>query len=405
MNQPLRLFEAYGIELEYMIVDKTTMKILPITDRILQRMSGNLSGDYENGRITWSNELVLHVIVLKTTGPDRELSDLAVEFQKNIRQINGLLADENAMLLGTGMHPSMSPKEKRLWPHDNNEIYEIYDKIFDCRGHGWSNLQSMHINLPFADDDEFRRLHTAIRFLLPILPGLTASSPVTESKTTGYLDSRLLEYQQNQKRVPSITGLVIPEPVKSKAEYHDVIFKKVWNDIAPHDPDEMLREEWLNSRGAIARFDRDAIEIRILDTQECPAMDIAIAALVTVVLKKLVAGKIISFDSQISQTTENLKAIFDGTVKDAENSTILDFNYLRAWNLPAKPTNNSDLWKKIWVDLELKNELPTHQTQLIEELFRKGSLATRILNRLQFDPLTDVYQDLARSLQDGTVFS
>ena len=33
----------------------------------------------------------------------------------------------------------------------------------------------------------------------------------------------------------------------------------------------------MNSRGAIARFDRNAIEIRVIDVQECPKADLAIA--------------------------------------------------------------------------------------------------------------------------------
>jgi len=39
----------------------------------------------------------------------------------------------------------------------------------------------------------------------------------------------------------------------------------------------VLQNEWLNSRGAIARFERDTIEIRVLDSQETPAAELAIA--------------------------------------------------------------------------------------------------------------------------------
>ena len=57
-------------------------------------------------------------------------------------------------------------------------------------------------------------------------------------------------------------------------------------DIAPYDPAGVLQHEFLNSRGAIARFDRSAIEIRVLDVQECPQADTAIAALMAAVLEK-----------------------------------------------------------------------------------------------------------------------
>ena len=49
------------------------------------------------------------------------------------------------------------------------------------------------------------------------------------------------------------------------------------------------RDEWLNARGAIARFGRGTIEIRVLDVQECPQADLAICAAVVEVLQALVA--------------------------------------------------------------------------------------------------------------------
>src|SRR5690606_25183589 len=114
--------------------------------------------------------------------------------------------------LPTAMHPLMLPDlETKLWPHDAATIYATFDRIFGCKGHGWSNLQSVHINLPFRDQDEFGRLHAAIRLVLPLLPGLAASSPVQEGRLSGFLDTRLEHYRQNQKRLPSITGQVIPE--------------------------------------------------------------------------------------------------------------------------------------------------------------------------------------------------
>ena len=80
------------------------------------------------------------------------------------------------MLLPGGAHPWMDPgREMVLWPHDAHEIYDLYNTIFDCRGHGWANLQSAHLNLPFAGDAEFASLHAAIRILLPLMPALTAS--------------------------------------------------------------------------------------------------------------------------------------------------------------------------------------------------------------------------------------
>jgi gamma-glutamyl:cysteine ligase YbdK (ATP-grasp superfamily) len=104
-------------------------------------------------------------------------------------------------------------RETKLWPHQNNEIYQAFDRIFDCRGHGWSNLQSCHINFPFETEEEFGRLHAAIRLVLPLLPALAASSPYKEGVRGEDLDTRLATYRTNCARVPLVTGNVIPEQV------------------------------------------------------------------------------------------------------------------------------------------------------------------------------------------------
>jgi glutamate---cysteine ligase / carboxylate-amine ligase len=152
------------------------------------------------------------------------------------------------------MHPWMDPRrETRLWPHGNRAIYKTFDRLFDCRGHGWSNLQSTHLNLPFRGDEEFRRLHTAIRLLLPLLPALAASSPFVEGRAAPMLDMRLEVYRHNCARVPSIAGRIVPEWVPTPACYEERILARIQRDLEPLDPERRLHAEWVNARGAIAR--------------------------------------------------------------------------------------------------------------------------------------------------------
>jgi carboxylate-amine ligase len=229
MSSSLGLFEAYGIELEYMIVDRSTLRVLPICDQVIKTLSGKIKNEISMGEINISNELVLHVIEFKSNGPKKDLVKLASDFQSQINSVNQLLATNwNAQLLPTAMHPLMSPqKETRLWPHGQNTIYETYNRIFDCRGHGWSNLQSVHINLPFANDEQFGRLHAAIRIVLALLPGLASSSPIVEGKITGKLDNRLVFYSQNQRKIASIIGDIIPEKSFSKETYESIVFAPI----------------------------------------------------------------------------------------------------------------------------------------------------------------------------------
>ena len=101
------------------------------------------------------------------------------------------------------MHPWMRPAaETRLWPHGQTEIYAGFRPHFRLSTrHGWANLQSMHINLPFASDVEFARLHAAFGWLLPILPALAASSPIVDGAVR-LADNRMEVYRSNASAIP-----------------------------------------------------------------------------------------------------------------------------------------------------------------------------------------------------------
>ena len=79
MVQPprLHLFQGYGIELEYMLVDCDTLEVKPITDELIKHELGQIGSDFENEMVTWSNELVLHVVEIKSTRPEANLNELA----------------------------------------------------------------------------------------------------------------------------------------------------------------------------------------------------------------------------------------------------------------------------------------------------------------------------------------
>ncbi len=76
----LPLFAGVGVELEYMIVDAETLNVRPICDELIRAITGNYQSDVERGKFCWSNELVSHVVELKTNGPATSLSGLAAGF-------------------------------------------------------------------------------------------------------------------------------------------------------------------------------------------------------------------------------------------------------------------------------------------------------------------------------------
>lgn len=383
MSAPvLHLFEAVGIELEYMIVDAESLDVRPVADEVLARAAGQPAREVERGDVAWSNELVLHVLELKTNGPARDLDGWADRFVCGVREANLLLAEQNCRLLPSAMHPWMDPaRDARLWPHEQNEIYSAYDRIFGTGGHGWVNLQSTHINLPFCGDDEFVRLHAAIRVVLPLLPALAASSPFVGGRRSGLVDNRLEYYRHNQKRIPSITGGVIPEPVGSQQEYHERVLATIYRDITPFDPDHLLRHEWLNSRGAIARFERGAIEIRLLDIQECPRADVALVAAVTKTVQALAEQRWRPIDALQRIPSETLRELLVEAIGQGTSARVDQPAVLAALGLAGKQSATmGEIWHYLATTL-VDSERARRQRwdEVYACIQKEGNLAERLL--------------------------
>lgn len=407
----LSLFQAFGVELEYMIVDAKRLNVRTIADRLLVDRDGDPVPDLEFGPIAWSNELVNHVVELKTNGPATTLDGLDELFQQNVVAANKRLAPLGARLMPTAMHPWMNPnREKQLWLGESAEIYQTFDQIFDCSGHGWSNLQSTHVNLPFSGDDEFGRLHAAIRVLLPILPGLAASSPIHDGAKSEYADARLHYYLHHCDAIPSLVGACVPEAVFSEEAYQQSILQKIYADIAPHDPEEILQEEFINARGAIARFSRGSIEIRLLDVQECARADLAVVGLVVEVLRRLVGEDWSSYASQQQLETEALQSILLDHVKCGEAAKISNTAYLQVLlGGPAEPMTSAQLWSRLYANvLKSSHSLSAHTQSAIEQLLRLGTLSKRIVNACADDyspaKLKSVYSTLCDCLAENRFF-
>ncbi len=410
MSQPLHIFGGSGVELEYMIVDADSLDVKPLADEVLKAVTGAYQEEYNKPGVCWSNELPLHVIELKTGQPTAALAAFINYFQHDVDRINTILQDFKARLMPGGTHPWMDPfRETRLWPHNHSAIYQAYNNIFDCRGHGWSNLQSAHLNLPFAGDEEFGRLHAAIRVLLPILPALAASTPIVDGRRQDFLDYRMAVYRTNSQQIPSITGQVIPEPVFTKADYDAQILRPMFRAIQPHDPKQVLQHEWLNARGAIARFDRSTIEIRILDMQECPLADLAIATLIIHTLQALVDGLWTDPAQLYHWQTVPLAALLVKTIKDAENTIIDNDDYLTIFGLPQGPETAGELWGHILQAVNSRYPLPEIFLAPLQIITQQGTLASRISRELDHNParpdLQQLYSRLCQCLAQGMMFT
>lgn len=405
--RPHRLFEVFGVEIEYMVVDCATLEVCPCVDRALDTLAA-LSPQAAplTGPIEWSNELVAHVIEAKCARPVPSIAGLHAPWTRAVAAVNDALAPHGACLLPSAAHPWMNPRtDARLWSHEGAEIYAEYNRIFGCVTHGWTNLQSVHLNLPFRGDAEFGRLHAAIRIALPLIPALAAASPYLDGRFTGWMDARMEAYRVNSLKIPAMTGELIPEPLFTEADYRAGILEPIYAQTAPHDPQGILRDEWANARGAIARFDRSAIEIRVTDSQECVRADLAVAQTVATLVRLLVEERFAGYAAQCRWETQRLRSLFFDAARHAERAEVADPDYAALFGVAA-PCDFSALWSRLLALPEFRDSpfAPFHRHYRAQ-----GPLARRLFARAGAHPtretLRDNLQRLRCCLAEDTFFS
>src|SRR6185312_6356213 len=175
----------------------------------------------------------------------------------------------------------------------------------------------------------------------------------------------------------------------------------------PCDPTGILRHEWLNSRGAIPRFERGAIEIRLLDVQECPQADAAIAAAVVAVLRALYEERFTPLAQQQAIATESLHRMLLATTREADDALVDDASYLRALGIDAARCHAGDAWRAL-LDACARGDDAAWWRPVVADILAEGPLARRILRAVGGDisrgRLAAVYEALCECLAAGRMF-
>jgi gamma-glutamyl:cysteine ligase YbdK (ATP-grasp superfamily) len=263
-----------GTEHEYSVNDGE-LRPMPIVDELIREITGSVQNDASFDGVEIGKELQKHVMEFRTPEPMDSLPATESILIKGLRGFAERFGGAYR-LLGLGMHPLMRPDQTSVWDHEEREIYEAYDRLFDLRQHGWVNIQALQINIPYRNEKELVALFNRIRALIPYLVALTAASPVVEGRLTRHMDNRLRYYRENQRQMPLICNGVIPERLDSLQDYVG-IQEEIYGWLRDRDA-EVLCAEWVNSRGVIVRFNRRCLELKALDEQECLRSDIAVTA-------------------------------------------------------------------------------------------------------------------------------
>ncbi|MEM2105662.1 MAG: glutamate-cysteine ligase family protein [Candidatus Bathyarchaeia archaeon] len=384
--------EVLGPEHEYAVVDEA-LKAQPIVDKIIKDFKGRIVNFVEQSNFTFGKEMQMHVLELKPNQP----FELPIEFEETMQNavltLTEFLKRKYKMhLLGTGMHPTLRLDETRVWPHRHKKIYHFYGKVFNLKQHGWLNIQSFQLNLPYANEEDAIKIHNALAEICAYLPAVSASSPIYEGKLGEYVDNRLHFYVLNQKEVPSVIGDVIPEYIASFKQYKTEIIGRYSKDLIKAGVNDCLPyKDWVNSRGAIFRFDRKAVEIRVMDEQECVKSDVALSCFVRAALRGIIK------ENKALVPRETLISDFNSIVKNGLNARVTHPFGQRACQVCKH------LLKIAW---ENASEEERKYLSLVEKRIERGSLSEvirdHVLRKAQKtsfnEAIISVYSKLIKSL-------
>lgn len=364
-----------GTEHEYSIND-AHYTALPVSDQILKSICGSFESEILFGETKLGKELQKTVLEFLPRVPASGPAALEAMLMQGIRKFYHIFPHQYN-LLGLGMHPTLTLDRTAVWDHDEGEYYACYDRLFNIRQHGWLNIQALQINLSYAGEKDLLMQYNRIRTLLPYLVAITASSPMVEGRLTGTMDNRLVYYRENQKVIPQICHGIIPDRIRSVDEYLKAQ-EQVYKELRARGA-EILCEEWLNSSGIIIRFSRGCLEIKAPDEQECIRSDMAVAALVTALLRCPTLPVESDQDALLALTET---AIQKGT---AGLRPELEALYRCAWQQATA---------------EEREYLP-----VIESRIKKGSLAEQMAERYQREKqIEPILADMAHCLRMNTPY-
>ncbi len=194
----------------------------------------------------------------------------------------------------------------------------------------------------------------------------------------------------NQKEVPSITGDVIPEYAKSLSCYKLDVIGGYSKDLARAGADRtLLNREWVNSRGVIFRFDRSALEVRVMDEQECVKSDVALACFVRAALRGLIASNaaLLPHDLLVKDFNAVIKDGLNAAVSSSHGKTVRQV--CQYYFKLAQEHADEDEKKYLW---------------LVKKRIDEGSLSERIRANVQkhaektdfHEAIVDVYSTLIK---------
>ncbi|MFW9878359.1 MAG: glutamate-cysteine ligase family protein [Candidatus Thorarchaeota archaeon] len=357
----------FGPELEFFVVDKVTFKPKNCLDE--------LAGLSDFGKLI-KPELAAEQIEI-IAPPSESIRDLEEALTYTAREVVNKLDEVNACLLPISLFDTA---EFTITPEPR------YQLLIDTLGPDFRKnavlVASDQINIGASNELEAFNIFGDVRYLLPILMGLSASSPFKKGKENGTASNRMDVYDAAINEYPNLTG--IPPRIGGLEDYakhlenlpvfqHPNMFYKYARPM-PH-------------RGV-------AVEIRCIDKQPTIEDYLALVALSKAFIKGTKLYIELLQDTYFSPPTKEMDPLFRIT-RGEDNYIEGEFNRARIRGI-ADPEH----YKNIIASSSLGPEEGKYLEPLYDRI-ENGSLADNMIKLKKEHGLEISYRIIAQNFVDS----
>jgi carboxylate-amine ligase len=223
--QPSKPF-TLGVEIELQIVDKNSMNLVPRAPEILDMVPTELKERIKPEFIRSMIEVNTEVCT--------DMNHVKKNFTHLIKLAEEIADKNNCFLFASSLHPFAKYSEQEISSHPR------YSRIMDdlqIVGRRFIT-QGLHVHVGMDDRDAAIKVCDSIRLFLPILLGLTCSSPYYEGIDTG-----LHSYRAKLFEALPLAGM--PDELESWEHYIEMVhlltnteiiseMRDLWWDVRPH---------------------------------------------------------------------------------------------------------------------------------------------------------------------------
>lgn len=169
---------SIGVEIEFQILDRKTLNLVPLAPLLLENSPEILSP-----RIT--HEFIRSILELQT-GICRDVRDVENDLMETCSMAEELANENGCLLFASSLHPFAKYSEQIL---TEDERYKRIMHELQILGRRFIS-QGLHVHIGVADGDTAIRICNVLQHYLPLLLSLSTSSPFSNSMDTGLLSYR-----------------------------------------------------------------------------------------------------------------------------------------------------------------------------------------------------------------------